>query len=58
MSRIFSLMLSRGVSLQWTSIVSGKTIAEQYAEAPVAEFFTIPDQPPKKDCLEVIYETR
>lgn len=51
LSRIFSLMLSRGASLQWTSIVSGKTIAEQYAKEPIAEFFTIPAQPLKKESV-------
>lgn len=51
LNRIFSLLLSRGASLQWIDRVSGKTIAELYAEEPVAEFFTIPNQSGKKDSL-------
>lgn len=49
LSRIFSLLLSRGASLQWNSIVSGKTIAEQYAEEPVAEFLVLQNPTPKKE---------
>ena len=49
LNRIFSLLLSRGASLQWIDRVTGKTIAELYAEEPVAEFFTIRNQTEKKD---------
>ena len=48
LNRIFSLLLSRGASLQWIDRVTGKSIAEQYAEEPVAEFFSVPNQNVKK----------
>lgn len=49
LGRIFSLLLSRGASIQWIDRVSGKTIAELYSEEPVAEFFSIPEQVEKKE---------
>lgn len=49
LTRIFSLLLGRGASLQWTDRVTGKTIAEQYAEEPVAEFLVPPSPTAKKE---------
>lgn len=49
LSRIFSLLLSRGANLQCPCVISGKPIVEQYAEEPVAEFFSVPNQNVKKD---------